>query len=324
MNKKIWSLFVFLLIILSGCSLLSATDPEFSREKYDEWYEKEQYDLALEDVNQRLERYPEDPILYNEKGYALNFIGQYEEAIQSLNKAIELDNQMDGAFNNMALSLNELGEYEQAIVAAQKAIDISDKEPEQFINMGNAHYMLERYEKALDYYNKALAIDDSAPYALYGKGVSLYYLYEDEKGIPYLVQYIKTYPEDIDALWYLVYLHDSLGEYSDTIPYLNKIMELESEQSLNALDYKGLMLTYAGNFKEAEEVYNTFIEQFPNEAIGYYGKGVALVQQGEIDHGLEELTRSIELDNTLRDTAYNDPLLSTIYDDETFIELTEY
>ncbi|WP_117170314.1 tetratricopeptide repeat protein [Paraliobacillus sediminis] len=324
MNKKIWSLFVFSFIILSGCNLLSATDPEFSREKYDKWYEKEQYDLALEDVNQRLEKYPEDPILYNEKGYALNFIGQYEEAIQSLNKAIELDNQMDGAFNNKALSLNELGEYEQAIVAGQKAIDISDKEPEQFINMGNAHYMLERYEKALEYYDKALAIDASAPYALYGKGVSLYFLYEDEKGIPYLEQYIKAYPEDIDALWYLVYLHDSLEEYSDTIPYLNKIIEFESEQPVNALDYKGLMLTHAGNFKEAEEVYNTVIEQFPNEAIGYYGKGVALVQQGEIDSGLEGLARSIELNDTLKDTAYNDPLLSSIYDNETFIELTEY
>ncbi|SFL59047.1 TPR repeat-containing protein [Gracilibacillus orientalis] len=324
MSKKFWSLFMFSFIMLSGCSLLSDTDPEFSREKYDDWYEQEQYELALEEVNQRLEKYPEDPLLHNEKGYVLNLMGQHEEALQPLDQAIELDDQMDSAFNNKALSLNELGDYEQAIVAAQKAIDISDKEPEQFINMGNAHSLLERDEKALEYYNKALEIDDSAPNALYGKGISLYFLAEYEKGIPYLERYIKAYPEDIDGLWYLVYSHDLLEEYSDTIPYLDKIIELESEQPLDALDYKGLMLTYAGNFKEAEEVYNNIIEQYPNEALGYYGKSIALVQQGEVDQGLEELDKSIELNDTFKDTAYNDPLFSPIYEDETFIELTEY
>ncbi|GAE31954.1 TPR repeat protein [Halalkalibacter hemicellulosilyticusJCM 9152] len=319
-----WSLFIFSLMMLTGCYLLSDLDPEFSREKYEKWYENEQYELALEDVKQRLEKFPEDPMLHNEKGYVLHVLGRYEEALQSLNKAIELDNLMDSALNNKAMSLNKLGEYEQAIVAAQQAIDISDKEPEQFINMGNAHFLLERYEKALEYYNHALAIDDHAPYALYGKGVSLYFLYEDEKAVPYLEHYIKVYPDDIDGLWYLVYVHEALGEYSDTLPYLNKIIEFEEEHQLNALDYKGFMLTYAGHFKEAEEIYNYIIEQYPNEGIGYYGKSVALVQQGEIDQGLEELARAIELIDTLKDTAFNDPLLSTIYDNETFIELTGY
>ncbi|WP_078578381.1 tetratricopeptide repeat protein [Salipaludibacillus agaradhaerens] len=324
MNKRFWPLLMFSLIILSGCLLKGQADPDFSREKYDSWYEKDQYELALEDLNERLEAYPEDPYLHNEKGYALQSIGQHEEALESLKKATELNDQLDAAFNNKAWALNELGEYEQAIVAAQKAIDISDKEPEQFINMGNAHFSLERYEKAIEYYDEALAIDDRTPFALYGKGISLYFLFEDEEALPYLETFIEGSPEDTDGLWYLVYTHESLGEYRDTITYLNRIIELDEEQRLNALDYKGFMLTYAGDFEDAEDIYNAIIEEYPNEAIGYYGKGVALVQQGEIDQGLEELAKSIDLEDAFKDTAYTDPLLSTIYDDETFIELTDY
>ncbi|WP_208588752.1 tetratricopeptide repeat protein [Gracilibacillus suaedae] len=326
MNKIILPLFMFLLVILSGCSLLSGTDPEFSRQKYDDWYENEQYEAALADINERLEKYPEDPYLLNEKGHVLNLMERSEDALNTLNIAIEQgnDDTLDSAYNNKSVALNELGEYEQAIVAAQKAIDLSDQEPEQFINMGNAHSLLERDQRALEYYDKALEIDDSAPYALYGKGVSLYYLTEYEEAIPYLEKYIETYPDDTDGLWYLVYSYDLLEDYNATLPYLDKIIQVESEQSLAALDYKGLMLTYSGNFTEAEELYNSIIEQFPNDGIGYYGKSVALVQQGEIEQGLEELDQSIRIDEDYKDIAYSDPLFAPIYDDETFIQLTEY
>ncbi|KYG28121.1 tetratricopeptide repeat protein [Alkalihalobacillus trypoxylicola] len=314
-----------LFLILSGCQLLSSdVDRQFPRETYDKWYEEEQYEVALEDVNERLEKYPNDPILHNEKGLLLYYVGQYEESLQSLDKGIELDDQMDAAYNNKALTLNELGEYEQAIVAAQKAIDMSDQEPEQFINMGNAHYGLQRYENALEYYNQALEIDDSSPFALYGKGVSLYFLMEDEQALPYLEQYIQVYPEDTDALFYLVSTHEELGEYSEAIPYLDRIIELSTEDKLYALDYKGLLLLYEGNYNEAVEAYDEMIVEFPNEAIGYYGKGVVLVQQGELDQGLDHLAQSIEIDEFLKDTAYSDPMLSSIYDYEPFIELTEY
>ncbi|MDX8044400.1 tetratricopeptide repeat protein [Gracilibacillus sp. S3-1-1] len=324
MKKGIISIFFLLLLALfSGCSLFSSTDPDFSREQYDKWYEQGKFDEAANYIEERLEKYPEDPYLYNEKGYMLNMQEQYEEALKALDEAIELDDKLDNAYTNQALSYNELGEYEKAIIAAQKAIDISDQEPEQFINMGNAHFGLERDENAIEYYDKALEIEPDTPYALYGKGVALYFLEEFEKSIENLNKYIEADPTDKDALWYLVYAADSLGEYHATIPYLDQLIELNTDQQLDAIDYKGLMLAYNGDFEESEDVYDTIIDQFNTEAIGYYGKGVALVLQGDTDEGLKQLSSAIQINPELKDTAYSDPLFASVYDDETFIELTE-
>ncbi|WP_066189685.1 MULTISPECIES: tetratricopeptide repeat protein [Gracilibacillus] len=323
MRQKTFILSTLLLFIMTGCSLLSSTDTSFSREDYDNWYQQGEFETALVDVNERLSDYPEDAYLLNEKGYILNELERYEEAQETLEEAVEIDDQSDSAYTNLALSLNELDEYEQAIVAAQKAIDISEDEPEQFINMGNAHSMLERDEKALEYYNKALEIDPTAPYALYGKGVSLYFLERYEESIPFLEDYLQTYPEDIDALRYLVYSNDLAENYEGTIPYIEKLIELEPEREIDNMDYKGLMLTYAGKLEEAEAFYTDMTEQFPEEGVGFYGLSVALIQQGNTDDGLANLEEAIALNSELRDVAYSDPLLEPVYEDETFIQLTE-
>ncbi|GAB2567243.1 tetratricopeptide repeat protein [Gracilibacillus alcaliphilus] len=323
MKTKILILCAALLALMTGCSLLSSTDTSFPRDEYDNWYAQEQFDTALADINQRLEDYPEDAYLLNEKGYILNELERYEEAQKTLEEAVEIDDQSDSAYTNLALSLNELGEYEQAIVAAQKAIDISENEPEQFINMGNAHSMLERDEKALEYYDKALEIDPTTPYGLYGKGVTLYFLEEFEDSIPYLEQYLDIFPNDVDAIRYIVYANDILENFESTIPYIDQLIELEPERQIDNLDYKGLMLIYAGQLDEAEAFYTEMTEAFPDEGVGYYGQSTALIQQGEIEEGLAKLEEAIELNIDLRDIAYSDPLFEPVYENDTFIELTE-
>lgn len=272
----------FIILLLAGCTLFSS-DLGFSRELYDDYYDKGEYKEALAYVNERIEKYPEDPYLLSEKGFILLELDEYEEALDVINKAAEYEEDMGTILNNKAVALNGLGRYEEAVDNAKKAIEIEPNEPEQYGNMGNSLFYLERYQEALTYYDLALDIEPRLDFALYGKGSAHYYLDEYEESIEAFESYLTLDPFDLDTLWYFVNIYEELEDYEKSIEYLDLLMENGEEDIFSTLDYKGYLLTLMEQFDDAIEVYENLIEQYPDDAYSYYGKGVALINAGEID-----------------------------------------
>ena len=313
----------FTCLLLAGCTLFTSSDPNFSRELYDDYYEKEEFTEALNYINERIEKYPEDPYLLSEKGYILLELDEFQEALKILDKALEYEEDMGTIYNNRAVALNGLGRYEEAIDNTKKAIELEPEEPEQYANMGNALFYLERYEEALTYYDLALDIDPQLDFALYGKGSAHYYLNEYEESIEAFESYLTYDPFDLDTLWYFTNIYEELEEYEKAIEYLDLLVENGEEDIFNTLDYKGYLLTIMERFDDAIEVYDNLIEHYPDEAYSYYGKGVALINVGKIDEGLDHLTKAISFDPSIADWAYDDPFLSDVTENEKFQKLVD-
>ncbi|WP_080874475.1 tetratricopeptide repeat protein [Oceanobacillus timonensis] len=288
-------------------------------------YANENYDEALDLIEESLEEYPEEAFLYNDKGYVLVELGRPEEAKEALETAIELDETMESAYNNLSYALSDLGEFEEAMDAAQTAIDLNSNTPEQYIAMGNALSMLDRDEEAIPYFEEALEIEPDVDFALYGMGVSLLYLEETEESIVYLEKFLQQHPEDVDALDMLVYAYELTEDYEEALQYADIVLEMDDEANIiYNLDYKGILLAKNDQLDEAEELYEDMLEEHPlDKGVAYYGLAFIDIQRGEIDEGLDKLEEVLEVDPDLIEYAVTDPLFEDILDNERFIELVE-
>ena len=78
-------------------------------------YENKDYSRVIELSEEASKIFPNDPVLYLYKGYALQELERFEKAIQFYNKALEIDPNLNDASYRKSQSLQELAKYENNI-----------------------------------------------------------------------------------------------------------------------------------------------------------------------------------------------------------------
>jgi tetratricopeptide (TPR) repeat protein len=124
-----------------------------------------------------LKQKPEDYIMLNNIGSALNIIGMYKTAAIYLRKAVEINSDFELAANNLKLSergeesesVNDLinfsliaynlENYDECVRYSQLALEINPKNIESLNNICAAKIALGEYSEAIKYCNKALSIN---------------------------------------------------------------------------------------------------------------------------------------------------------------------
>ena len=80
-----------------------------------------QYEEALPTIEEGLAIYPKDPILWNEKGYALYNLGKNQDAVNAYDAAISFDQNFTSALINKGQVLFQMGRYQDAADAYARA-----------------------------------------------------------------------------------------------------------------------------------------------------------------------------------------------------------
>ena len=81
----------------------------------------DQYDNAIQTVEQGLAIYPQDPMLWNDKGYALFKLGRYQDAVTAYDSAISYDPNYTSALINKGQALYLQGKYQDSADAYTRA-----------------------------------------------------------------------------------------------------------------------------------------------------------------------------------------------------------
>jgi tetratricopeptide (TPR) repeat protein len=189
------------------------------------YYEKDEYDKAIEFYSQAINLNPKDDNAYNNMGIAYANLKEYDKAITAFQKAIELNPKYDIAYNNMGLAYNGLKEYDKAITAYQKAIEINPKDDEAYYNIGNAYYNLKGYDNAITAYQKAIEINPKRYEAYYNMGIAYSNLKEYNKAITAFQKAIEINPKKYEAYYNMGLTYDKLKEYDKAITAFQKALE---------------------------------------------------------------------------------------------------
>jgi len=181
--------------------------------------------------------------------------GDYDKAIDCYQKAIDIKPD-DEAYYNMGIVYDAKGDYDKAIEYYQKAIELNPNDNETYYNMGNAYYNKGDYEKAIECYQKAIEInpDDEA---YYNMGLAYYNKGDYEKAIECYQKAIEINPDD-EAYYNMGIVYDAKGDYDKAIEYYQKAIDIQPNDE--AYNNMGIAYKNKGNYDKAIECYQKAIE----------------------------------------------------------------
>ncbi|WP_048327418.1 tetratricopeptide repeat-containing S1 family peptidase, partial [Crocosphaera watsonii] len=136
----------------------------------------EEYEKALEAINESITLSPNNPNLYNEKWGVLDKLERYQEALEAINKAIELAPRAV-FYNNRGIIYKNRQKYDLALSDYNQALTFNPQDAVAYNNRGILYQEQKQYDLALSDYNQALKFNPQDAVAYYNRGL----LYQEQK-----------------------------------------------------------------------------------------------------------------------------------------------
>ncbi len=124
--KKEFMKKIFLVLLLSmfiyGCGKNSEAEKYVN--KANSFIANQNYEAAVEILDECIEEFPDYAEAYNKRGMALDYLGEYFDAKKNYKTAIELDPEFAQAYVNLGNSFSNMKSYSEAIYCYEKAIEL--------------------------------------------------------------------------------------------------------------------------------------------------------------------------------------------------------
>ena len=137
-----------------------------------------------------------EAIQFSNLGVAWYEKGDYDKAIEYYKRAVELNPDFVEAYNNLGVSYAKQGNYNQAIECYKKAAKKDLNYATPFSNIGVAFYKMGYLETALKYFEKAIAADSNYERAYNYKIVTLMKRGERKKAFKFIKRIRKLRSKD--------------------------------------------------------------------------------------------------------------------------------
>jgi protein O-mannosyl-transferase len=160
-NNKIEAKKYFIVVLIIFTALFSVLS--FSRNKV--WKSSI---VLWTDV---IEKYPESPIPYKNRGTALAEAGKFEISILDFTKALELNYKRGATFYDRANSKNYLKDYKGAITDYDSSLALRPGEKVVYYNRGLSKFYYTDYKGALEDFTKTIELDSSNAEAFNNRGL---------------------------------------------------------------------------------------------------------------------------------------------------------
>lgn len=108
-------------------------------------------------------KFPDEPLVYNNRGMFLQSLGRNDEAVADFTRAIELNTQFVPAYTNRAYSRLQTGRFSEALADLNKSVEIDPNQPAAYSLRGTAFLQTGDANAALTDYEAALKLDPDSP-----------------------------------------------------------------------------------------------------------------------------------------------------------------
>lgn len=108
-------------------------------------------------------QFPEEPLVFNNRGMYLQSLGRYDEAIADFNRAIELNKNFVPAYTNRAFARLQQGQFSEALADLSQSLEINPQQPAAYSLRGSANLSTGDVQAAIEDYQTALKFDENSP-----------------------------------------------------------------------------------------------------------------------------------------------------------------
>ena len=264
------------------------------------------FEEARKTIDEALALAPDNSWLLLIKGQILSALGQHEEAIESFDRRLSASPDDVPALHHKGLALLGLSRNEQALAVFEQVLKIDPQNVTIMVTIAftllfDDKYSEAKLNKAFGCLDQALELEPDNPWALNIKGATLCDLGEYTESIPTLNRAAQLDPNDVDCRTYLGW-----ALQCQSVNLMRVFWEQQVEKDLlEKLSVRDWVLRSEAEvpLQEAEKAYRAALEIDPNNL--WAQKGVANIRYllGDEDGArkiyeqvLEEAQRSGDLD----------------------------
>ena len=235
-----------------------------------EYVARQQYDLALKDINSALSLNARYDLAEHNKGRVFEEMGNKGLALAQYNKAIDVNPDQGLSYNNRGIIYLEQNQYDLALSDFNQAIAITPATAIYYTNRASAYLKLKKYEEALNDLNQAIYLNPFYALAYCNRGV-----------------------------WHLEHDHDELA-----LNDFNQALKLDPHLA-KAYNNRGNFYLKMQNNKQALADYDQAIALDQRLGEAYFNRGIIYFKQRQYDLSITNNARALELDPHYRDAYHN-------------------
>ncbi len=172
---------------------------------------------------------PTDAKTYYQSGNDYYEKGDYDKAIENYNMAVLLSPVFSEAYFNRALSYYQLKNFDKSIADYTKSMELDPQNPIIYNNRGDAFYRKQDFQSAVKDYDKAIQLNPNYLKAFYNRGLSYASIEEYEKAVEDFSKVIKLKPDFAEAYHLRGLAFEYAGSIANAIADYTKALELNPE-----------------------------------------------------------------------------------------------
>lgn len=191
------------------------------------YFNKGNYDQAIQDYNQAIRLNPEFGFAFNNRGSAYRAKEDYDRAIQDYNQAIRLKPDYAFAFNNRGNAYSAKEDYDRAIQDYNETIRLKPDFALAFNSRGSVYSLKKDYDRAIQDYNEAIRLNPDYAFAFNSRGSAYSAKGDYLRANQDYNQMVRLRPEDGWAFYLRGLFRYDHGHFSDAKKDFVKARELE-------------------------------------------------------------------------------------------------
>ncbi|MGV3631694.1 MAG: tetratricopeptide repeat protein [Bacteroidota bacterium] len=290
--KKILSLSCCLFIITSFFS----QEKEKLKEKANLAFDKEEFKDCIKYADKALNLDPGDFELYELKARSLMETEQYQEAFGVFNVMVEKFPNDPLSYHqrgNFFLAVNEVSD---CISDFRKSNELTDDDSLKRMNLGNIasiYSINRRFTEAYDIFIEILKQDPQDLVALTNIAVVCGDLGQFDKAIEYLNQALVFRPDFSPLYLNLGFTYQQMEQHDKAIENFNKSLEMTPDDAY-AYNNRGYSKLKLGQLKEAMQDVEKSIKLNEHNAYAYRNKALIYIEKKELDKACENIKIAID------------------------------
>lgn len=130
-----------------------------------------------------IDKEPELPFAYNNRGNAYRSKGQLEKAMQDFDRAVSLDPSYYRAYNNRGAVYSEMGRLDKAMEDIDRSLALNPRSDISYNNKGMVYGKTGSFDKAIEQFNKAIEMNPDYPGAYSNRGLAYSLIGEHDRAL---------------------------------------------------------------------------------------------------------------------------------------------
>ena len=266
---------------------------------------------AIESINELVQKFPKEPLLYNISGACYLAAEMIQEALKSFKQAVELKEDYAAAQYNLGVTYRNLGQNDFAMNCFKKAIDLNPAYPDAHNNLGLILLHDNKIVDAVEHFEWAVAYKPEFAVAHNNLGAALQELRKYEESIKSYEKAVEINPAYAQAHNNLGISFQIIGEKKKSIDHYEKALSIKPNyaqvhQDLSALKtYKSndsqiqIMKSLLSDEKttESDRVFLSFAMAKAYDDIGNSNKLYECLNEG---NRLRKKQLNYSIDNSIR------------------------